>query len=92
MQRGLIEKTVYEWMERNADVKNAHTYVRNLCKVRRDKGAATRDFDGSYISRTMPLYCDETKELEEWRSRLSEKIAAAGGIKVVEIPAFEDKK
>lgn len=90
MQRGMLEETVTDWGKRNADVANALKYVRLLCKIRRDKGAAKRELDGSYVSKTMPMYCNETRDLEEWRARLSEKIAAAGGIKVVEIPAFGD--
>lgn len=87
---GMYQSTVENWMAKDANVANAHKYVRSLCALRRDEGAATKNYDGSWIAKTMPMYCDEYKSLEEWRSRLSEKVAAAGGVKVVEIPAFRE--
>lgn len=87
---GMYKSTVEDWMAKDVNVNNAYKYVRSLCAIRRDEGASTRDLDGSWIAKTMPMYCDDYKALEEWRSRLSEKVAAAGGVKVVEIPAFGD--
>jgi len=85
---GISKQTVFEWMAKDKNVDNAHKYVRNICAIRRDKGAATRDLDGSYIAKTMPIYCDDYKALEEWRANLSEKIAGAGGFKIIEVPSF----
>lgn len=87
---GMHKETVFDWIDKDSNVKNAHRYVRSLCAIRRDKGAAYRELDGSWIAKTMPIYCDDYKNLEEWRAHLSEKIASAGGLKIVEIPGFAD--
>jgi hypothetical protein len=86
----MFKQTVFDWMAKDKNVDNAHKYVRNICAIRRDKGAANRELDGSWIAKTMPIYCDDYKALEEWRAHLSEKIASAGGLKIVEMPAFPD--
>lgn len=87
---GMYKATVEDWMARDKNVSNAHKYVRSLCAIRRDEGAANKALDGSWIAKTMPIYCDDYKALEEWRAHLSEKIASAGGMRVVEIEKFAD--
>ena len=86
--RGIANNTINGWAERNSDVAHAIRYVRLMCSIRRDEGAAKKDFDGSWIAKTMPLYCNDYKDLEQWRANLSEKIAAAGGVKIVEMESF----
>lgn len=88
---GLFEDTVFKWMERNENVKSAHAYVKSLCKVRRDIGAAFRELDSSWIARTMPLYGNEYKDLEEWRNKLREKVEGANsGPQIVVIEKYPE--
>jgi hypothetical protein len=90
MGAGMFQSTVHDWEKKDQNVANAHKYVRCVCAIRRDKGAASKELDGSWIAKTMPIYCDDYKALEEWRAHLSEKIASAGGLKVVELEKFAD--
>lgn len=89
---GMHEGTVRRWMEKNEQVKHAHSYVQNLCKIRRDNGAATRELDAGWVGKTMPLYSDEYKQLEEWRAGLSAKIDAPPTKIEVHMNSFPDPK
>jgi hypothetical protein len=82
--------TVNRWMKRCPELQQAHDWAMMAIGDRREKGAITRKYDSGMIRTTMPMYKAKWKELEEWRAHLSEKIASAGGLKVVELEKFAD--
>ncbi len=71
---GLSITTVQTWMKKHENVLKAHKYVKNICGVRRDTGASSRELDSTWISKTMPLYCDDFKDLETWRANLKSEV------------------
>ncbi len=68
----------------------AHRYAKERLASRRERGAMIRKFDSGFVLRTMPIYSDEFKELEEWRSNLSKKEDDSGGTKIVVIERMPD--
>ena len=87
---GLVDSTVYGWMERNENVKTAHKYVKAMCAIRRDSGAVSKEFDGSYVAKSMPLYCEDWKKMEEWRANLAKDVEQAGGPQIVVIEKYPE--
>ena len=81
--KGVHKNTVDRWIVRCPELKEASDFVRQIIAERRDFGAATRKYSDSWIKHTHPLYDPEFKQLEEWRSSMKEKIAGAGGGKIV---------
>lgn len=93
--RGIDKETVEDWMKRHDNVKKAHRLVRALCASRRDNGAAMRQMDGSYIAKSMPLYCDDWKqmirEVEEFKVELAKRLdGSANGPQIVVIEKYPD--
>jgi hypothetical protein len=88
--KGVQSFTVSRWCQRCPELQQAHDHVMSIIGDRREKGAITRKYDSGMIRTTMPMYKAKWKELEEWRAHLSEKIASAGGLKVVEMEKFAD--
>ncbi len=88
--KGVGSRTVDRWCKRCPELMEAHDYAMMIIGDRREKGAITRKYDSGMIRTTMPMYKAKWKELEEWRAHLSEKIASAGGMRVVELEKFAD--
>lgn len=89
--KGIQAKTMSRWMQRCVQLQEAHDHVLSILGARREKGALTRKYDSSMVLKSMAMYNVKWKEIEEWRSALSAKVAAAGGgIQVVEIEKFQD--
>lgn len=93
--RGIDKETVESWMKRHEPVKKAHRLVRALCASRRDNGAAMRQMDGSYIAKSMPLYCDDwkamIKEVEEFKVELAKRLdGSANGPQIVVIEKYPE--
>lgn len=63
----------------------AHEYARDKIASRRESGGVTRKFDSGFILKSMPLYSDDYKKLEEWRSNLAKNDKDLGGTKIVVI-------
>jgi len=90
IKKGVQSFTVSRWCQRSPELKQAHDHVMEIIGDRREKGAINRKYDSGMIRTTMPMYKAKWRELEEWRAQLSEKIASAGGLKVVELEKFAD--
>ncbi len=88
--KGVQQRTVDRWCDRCPELMEAHDYAMMVIGDRREKGAITRKYSEGMIKTTMCMYKIKWKELEEWRAHLSEKIANAGGMKLVEIEKFAD--
>lgn len=88
--KGIHNFSVERWMKRCPELQRAHDWALMIIGNRREIGAIKKIYDSAMIRTTMCMYDTQWKELEEWRARLSEKIASAGGVRVVEIPAFGD--
>lgn len=94
---GISDATVYLWMKRSEMVKRAHAFVKRMCALKRDEGAAFKEMDGSFIARSMSLYSDEWRkmmqEADEFKAELAQKIAEKSGgtgTKFIIMEKFED--
>lgn len=87
--KGVHARTVWNWKQRCAELKEAHAFVLQVLGTRREKGALTRKYDSNMVRLTMSLYDSKWKELEEWQAQLRTKeTQAINGIRVVEIERF----
>lgn len=76
------ERTFQLWADRCENLRLAKEYVLMVLGNRREEEGLRRNLDSNMVCRTMPIYDDDWRKLEEWRSKLTEK-ANAGNVTVV---------
>lgn len=72
IMKGILKKTFYKWVKKYPEMTDAHSVAMQIIGIRREEGALTRKFEPSTVKHTMPLYCEDIRELELWRSKLKE--------------------
>jgi len=75
IHRGIAPQTFYSWVKKHEVLGNAYALAKEAIGIRREEGALDRTFDASFVRYTMPLYSQDMKKLEEWRSSLREEKA-----------------
>jgi len=86
--KGISRWTLYEWVQKYHDIKQAYDTCLWILGERREHGAIIRKYDSSTIAATMPHYSTEWKQMIEWKSKLA-KDAEESGIKFVVIPSID---
>lgn len=66
------------WCKRSAFLKTAYTYTLAILGDRREIAAMKHKLDPSFVMRSMPIYSDEWKVLNEWYAKLKEGQANQG--------------
>ena len=80
-----------KWPELEA----AHELVKMTISTRREQLGLQRKLDSQFVYKSMPMYSDEWKEFEEWRSNLAKKNEDLGGTKIVvmeRMPSVDEVK
>jgi len=82
------------FMSRDKELEIAREYVRMLLAIRRERGGLTKKLDPGMIERSMPMYSEEWKDLQIWRSQLKAEqeiaLATATGPKIVIMEKFPE--
>ena len=73
LSKGLQAQQISTWKKKHSCLAEAHAFAKRKIANRREKGALTKDLSETMVSRSMPLYSDEWKEVEEWRASLRNK-------------------
>lgn len=89
-QKRIYPFTARRWADKNDRFGNVYKTAKLILGMRREDKGLRKEFDSSLVSNSMALYDDAWKEMMEWKSKLAEATMSNSGIKVVEIPAFED--
>lgn len=89
---GISEPTITKWRARSEAVQNAYEQVRAICKMRQLEGSMDRKLDGNFVKWMLPMFDEETKKLEEWRSKLKDESDTNKGPQVVVIEKFPELK
>lgn len=84
------KKSFYRWMEKSNALKRAHELAMMAIGNRREKNGLRRIYDSGMISKSMPIYDEDWKALEEWRSKMTKEENAGNEQKVVIIEKFPD--
>lgn len=88
-----ISTGAYTVLRRKHSILNdAHEKAMRRLGERLWAAAIDRKADWAPVRFMLHAYGSEFDDAKRYEAALKEKIAAAGGIRVVEIPAFEDKK
>jgi hypothetical protein len=85
MLKGIGQSTFYKWLHAHECLANAHNFAMMVIGVRREKGAINRKYDGTIILKSLPIYSESWKKIEEWRSKLTKDENADTGTKIVVI-------
>lgn len=88
-ERGIFPATIREWTKRNESLKNAYNWAMYTLGQRREEGAIRKEFDSSFVRYTMPMFDEDFKALEEWRSKLKDE-NQEGGTKIVVLEKFPE--
>ena len=93
--RGIHNTTFMRWAERNAFAKEAHALIKRICGNRRDHGAVYREMDAGYVTKSMPLYLEEWKQMQqeadEFKIKLANKLEGkASGQQIVVIERYPE--
>lgn len=93
MLKGIGQSTFYKWLHAHESLAKAHNFAMMVIGVRREKGAINRKFDANIILKSLPIYSESWRNLEEWRSKLTEK-ANAGNVTVImeQFPSSDEVK
>jgi hypothetical protein len=81
---------VYNWLEEDPQYKTMYKATIAALAARRERKALERELDAGLVRFSMPMYCDEWKKLEEWRSKLANKVEDTG-TKIVVIEKYGEK-
>jgi hypothetical protein len=81
------EADVSEWRKRCDNFDKALLYAKMVIGTRRELGGLRGDLSEGMVTRAMPIYDKEHKELEEWRASLKQPIILTKQVEVIEIPA-----
>jgi hypothetical protein len=84
--RYIPEDTYYRWLKTYPTLKAAHTLAKGRIGSRREKGALSRKYDGSFISSSMPMYDQEWKDILAWKSSLKDQ--ASSGNVTINLPSI----
>lgn len=79
LKKGVPHHAFYRWVEKFPVAKEAHTTAKRLLAVRREKGALKRQYDSNMVLKSLAMYNDDWKNIEEWRAGLREKEEAGKG-------------
>lgn len=66
-------KTFYNLIKRYEICKDIYEHMKSVISYRRENGALTRELDPGLVGKSMALYNDRWKDLEEWRSKLRQR-------------------
>ena len=81
-----IDKTYFaDLVKKHKELEIAMDYMRDKIAQRRDEGATTRKFDSQFVGKSLPMYSDDWKAIEEWRANLKASDDKSGGTKIVVI-------
>ena len=75
VKKGVPSRTVARWRKRSKLFNEAHEFAKMIIGCRRETGALTKKLDAGIVLRTMAMYDEEWKKLEEWRADLKIKEA-----------------
>lgn len=73
VERNITPKVYYDYKKKHECLQDAHEYAHACLGARREVGGLKRELDPGLVSRSMPIYSKEWKELEEWRNELKKK-------------------
>lgn len=82
-RQGISTTTVKKWRDKSPVFDEAYVYAKQIIGDRRETGAIENEYDSGMIRSSMPIYDDEWKMNEEWRSKLKDQSGQMGNVKVV---------
>lgn len=93
--RGIHHDTFKAWAERNPIAKQIHALIKRICGNRRDHGAVYREMDSGYVTKSMPLYLEEWKQMQqeadEFKLKIANKLEGKGtGQQIVVIERYPE--
>ena len=93
--KGVCQETKYRWLEKYPLVRKAYDEALLAIGIRRESGAIHKKYETNMIANMMWHYSKAWKDGAEWRAALRAKIEESknvqSGIKVVEVPVFDDR-
>lgn len=89
---GLNRGSYHKLLEKHPHFKEEHEKAMARLGERLWGNAVDKKADWSAVRFMLHQYSPEFDDAKKYETALKEKIASAGGIKIVEIPAFEDIK
>jgi len=76
------KQSFYEWVKKNQFLADAHKYALEAIGNRREKGALKKKLDANTVIKSMPIYSEEWKELNEWYGKMKTENESHGDIHV----------
>jgi len=77
--------TIDKWRAKWPQLERAYEYLVARIADRRDIGAITRKYDGSYVERSLAMYDPEYKKFLEWKASIADKNKESSGTLVVQM-------
>jgi hypothetical protein len=83
-----------DWEKRSTLLEEAHQFALMCIGCRREKGGLYKKMSESMVMKSMPMYSQRWKQLNEWYSHLTEERESRGNITVHmnAIPKVEDTR
>lgn len=71
-KKGIHKYTYYRWLEACPELKFAHDHTLMIIGDNRELGGIKRRLDPNMVTKSMPMYDESWKQLEEWRAKMGD--------------------
>ncbi len=82
-ERGIGSTTIKKWRDKHPSFDETYVYAKEVIGNRREMGGLQGEYDSGMVRSSMPIYDDEWRSTEEWRSKLKDTSGQQGNVRVV---------